>query len=56
MTKRELLEAIQSAPDDADIIVGFTMSKEELEKYPSLSLDMDGNVVYTIEKHVEEVA
>ena len=55
MKKRELLEAIQSASDDADIIIGFTMSKEELEKYPGLSLDMKGNVVYTIERHIGEV-
>lgn len=55
MKKRELLEAIQYASPEADIIIGFTMSKEELEKYPGLSLDAEGNVVYTIERHIGEV-
>lgn len=31
------------------------MSKEELEKYPGLSLDLKGNIVYTIERHIGEV-
>ncbi len=55
MKKRELLEAIQSASPEADIIIGFTMSKEELEKYPGDSLDAEDNVVYSVERHVGEI-
>lgn len=55
MKKRELLKAIESASPESDIIIGFTMSKEELEKYPGLSLDLKGNIVYTIERHIGEV-
>jgi len=55
MTKRELLEAIETVSLDADIIIGFTMSKEELEKYPGDSLDEKEHVVYTVEKHIGEL-
>ena len=55
MKKRELLKAIESASPESDIIIGFTMSKEELRTYPGQSLDFEGNVVYTVERHIDEV-
>lgn len=53
--KQELSETLQYVSPGVDIVIGFTMSKEELGKYPAQSVDEEGHLVYTVEKHVGDI-